>query len=147
MTPPRLDQVNIVVPDVEVCRAFYTRLGIDFGDASDPVWAAHHVSAQHDDHTPLDVDLDSTTFAKKWNEGWPGGPGVVLGFKVDSRDAVDDLVAAMAADGATVQQPPWDAFWGARYAVVTDPDGNAVGIMSPRDDAFRAPPPDPDGFR
>ena len=72
---------------------------------------------------------------------------MVIGFKVETRQAVDDLVAAMAADGATVQQPPWDAFWGARYAVVTDPDGNAVGIMSPRDDAFRAPPPDPDGFR
>jgi predicted enzyme related to lactoylglutathione lyase len=27
--------------------------------------------------------------------------------------------------------PPWDAFWGSRYAIVADPDGNHVGIMSP----------------
>jgi uncharacterized glyoxalase superfamily protein PhnB len=26
---------------------------------------------------------------------------------------------------------PFDAFWGARYAVVLDPDGNRVGISSP----------------
>jgi catechol 2,3-dioxygenase-like lactoylglutathione lyase family enzyme len=142
VTPPRLDQVNLVVPDVEACRAFYTRLGIDFGDTRDPVWAAHHVSAVPDDRTPLDVDLDSTTFAKKWNEGWPGGAGMVLGFKVDTRDAVDDLVAALEADGAVVQQRPWDAFWGARYAVVSDPAGNAVGIMSPVDPVRRSEAPD-----
>jgi uncharacterized glyoxalase superfamily protein PhnB len=38
-----------------------------------------------------------------------------------------------------VQQPPYDAFWGARYAVVSDPDGNAVGIMSPIDPDRRSP--------
>jgi uncharacterized glyoxalase superfamily protein PhnB len=68
---------------------------------------------------------------------------VVVGFRVDTRQAVDELVAALATDGATVQQRPWDAFWGARYAIVTDPDGNAVGIMSPIDDTMLGAPPDP----
>jgi len=35
--------------------------------------------------------------------------------------------------GFRAQQAPYDAFWGARYAVVEDPDGNAVGLMSPSD--------------
>jgi uncharacterized glyoxalase superfamily protein PhnB len=26
-----------------------------------------------------------------------------------------------------------DTFWGARYAVIEDPDGNHVGLMSPID--------------
>ena len=52
-------------------------------------------------------------------------------------------MAALAAEGVAVQQEPYDAFWGARYAVVSDPDGNAVGIMSPVDDAFRSEPPSP----
>jgi catechol 2,3-dioxygenase-like lactoylglutathione lyase family enzyme len=141
--PPRLDQVNLVVPDVGACRAFYTRLGLDFGDEQDPVWANHHISAGHDDRTPLDVDLDSTTFATQWNEGWPGGAGVVLGFRVDTREAVDDVVATLEGSGAAVQQRPYDAFWGARYAVVSDPAGNAVGIMSPVDPERRGEPPDP----
>jgi catechol 2,3-dioxygenase-like lactoylglutathione lyase family enzyme len=141
MAPPQLDQVNIVVSDVPASRAFYSRLGLDFGDNNDPVWSAHHVSTEHDDHTPLDVDLDSTTFVHKWNEGWRGGPGTVLGFKVETRQAVDQLVEALAVDGAAVQQRPYDAFWGARYAIVSDPDGNAVGIMSPVDPSRRSEPP------
>jgi catechol 2,3-dioxygenase-like lactoylglutathione lyase family enzyme len=139
----RLDQVNLVVHDVPASRAFYARLGLHFGDVADPVWDAHHVSARHDDTTPLDVDLDSESFASKWNSGWSGGSGAVLGFKVESRDEVDTLVASLASEGVTVQQAPYDAFWGARYAVVSDPDGNGVGIMSPIDPARRSEAPSP----
>lgn len=35
-----------------------------------------------------------------------------------------------------------DAFWGARFAVVADPDGNEVGLMSPIDEERRRWPPD-----
>jgi catechol 2,3-dioxygenase-like lactoylglutathione lyase family enzyme len=144
VAPIRLDQVNLVVRDVEASRAFYARLGLDFGDERDPVWAAHHVSALAGENAPpVDVDLDSETFATKWDEGWPGGAGIVLGFKVDTREEVDELVAALAAAGATVQQHPYDAFWGARYAVVSDPDGNGVGIMSPIDPGQRHEAPSP----
>jgi len=139
----RLDQVNLVVHDVEASRAFYSRLGLDFGDVPDPTWDAHHVSARHGDTTPLDVDLDSVSFASKWNGGWPGGSGAVLGFKVGTRDEVDILVAGLAAEGVPVQQEPYDAFWGARYAVVSDPDGNGVGIMSPVDPGQRHEAPSP----
>ncbi len=143
MAAIRLDQVNLVVHDVEASRAFYSRLGLDFGDVPDPVWDAHHVSARHDDTTPLDVDLDSESFATKWNQGWSGGSGAILGFKVETRDEVDGLVASLAAEGVPVQQEPYDAFWGARYAVVSDPDGNGVGIMSPIDPAHRHEAPSP----
>ena len=143
MPRSRLDQINLVVGDVAASRAFYGRLGLDFGDAHDPVWSDHHVSAHHTDEAAIDVDLDSVSFVDKWNHGWPGGTGAVLGFKVESRQAVDDLVGALAAEGVTVQQEPYDAFWGARYAVVSDPDGNGVGIMSPVDDAHRSEPPAP----
>jgi catechol 2,3-dioxygenase-like lactoylglutathione lyase family enzyme len=143
MSPIRLDQLNLVCADVEASRAFYARLGWDFSaNNTDPEWAGRHISVPHGDSLPLDVDLDSTSFAAQWDTGWPGGPGVVLGFKVDSRQEVDDLVATLAAEGVTVQQEPWDAFWGARYAVVSDPDGLAVGIMSPVDPERRTPPPE-----
>ena len=56
-------------------------------------------------------------------------------------DAVGD--DHMVAGGYGTQQPPYDANWGARYAVVADPDGNGVGIMSPLDPDKRLPWPDP----
>lgn len=143
MAPIRLDQVNLITRDVEASRAFYSRLGLDFGDEPDPVWANHHVGALHGEHSPIDVDLDSLSFVQKWDAGWPGGTGVVIGFKVDSRQEVDELVAALVSQGVSVQQAPFDAFWGARYAVVSDPDGNGVGIMSPIDPAMRSEPPSP----
>jgi catechol 2,3-dioxygenase-like lactoylglutathione lyase family enzyme len=137
------DSINLVVGDMSASRAFYAKLGLDFGNAHDPVWDNHHVTSRQGggDAPTADFDLDSASFANQWNAGWRGGPGVVLGFKVDTRQDVDDLVASL---GAPVQQPPYDAFWGARYAVVSDPDGNAVGIMSPPDDAHRSAPPDPE---
>jgi catechol 2,3-dioxygenase-like lactoylglutathione lyase family enzyme len=144
-TPIRFDSINLVVTDMAASRAFYSRLGLEFANSHEPVWDLHHVTAVNPggEDASLGIDLDSASFASEWNNGWPGGPGVVLGFHVPTRQAVDDLVAELAAAGAAVQQAPWDAFWGARYAVVSDPDGQAVGIMSPVDDALRsdhAPP-------
>jgi catechol 2,3-dioxygenase-like lactoylglutathione lyase family enzyme len=145
MASIRLDQLNLVVPDVPATRTFYGALGLEFGDGGEPeTWGRHHVSAPHTDAVPLDIDLDSTAFATKWNEGWPGGAGVVLGFKVESREAVDRVVVELVEAGGTVQQGAYDAFWGARYAVVSDPNGIALGIMSDVDPQRRTPPPDPD---
>jgi catechol 2,3-dioxygenase-like lactoylglutathione lyase family enzyme len=143
VAPIRLDQVNLVVSDVPSSRAFYARLGLDFGDEADPVWDTHHVSARQGDTTPLDLDLDSVAFAAKWNRGGSGRGGAILGFKVDTRAEVDALVSSLAAEGVPVQQEPYDAFWGARYAVVSDPDGNGVGIMSPVDPGRRHEAPSP----
>lgn len=91
----------------------------------------------------LDFDLDSPAFARVWNEGASGRPGVVLGFQVASRAEVDRLHRELTAAGYRSQQAPHDAFWGARYAVIVDPDGNPVGLMSASDPDRAAPPPSP----
>lgn len=69
---------------------------------------------------------------------------MVIGFKLESRAAVDEMFARLTAAGHGVRQEPWDTFWGARYAVVEDPDGNAVGLMSPIDPDRRSESPDPE---
>ena len=71
------------------------------------------------------------------------GRRVVIGFKLPSSEAVDALYADLTGAGYRGQQAPCDAFWGPRYAVVEDPDGNPVGLMGPRTTANRrdiAPP-------
>lgn len=144
-TRPTLNQINIVSSNLDASIAFYRRLGVDFPE--ERVWrtatGAHHASAVD---AGSDMDLDSAAFSQIWNRGWAGRQDlagrVVVGFSVATREDVDRLYGEMTAAGYRGLQPPWDAFWGARYAVVEDPDGLAVGLMSPITDAHRAPPPE-----
>ena len=93
----------------------------------------------------MTLDIDSQAFAQVWDQGWPAErTGAVISFGVRDRDTVDRTYADLTGAGYIGQQPPFDAFWGARYAVVEDPDGNAVGLMSPIDPARRTPQ-DPPG--
>ena len=48
-----------------------------------------------------------------------------------ARNEVDDCYAELIAAGHDGHLEPWDAFWGQRYAVVHDPDGNAVDLFAP----------------
>ena len=90
------------------------------------------------------LELDAAGSARLWHAGWradPAGVKVVLGFMLPGRQAVDDRYAELTSAGYRGRQPPFDAFWGARYAIVADPDGNDVGLMSPAQDSRRTWPP------
>ena len=138
---PILDQVNIVVSDMEASAAFYERLGVRLA-TSPPEWAPHHRNSTK--VGGADVDLDSSAFAAVWDTGWPAGrTGVVLEFRMPSREAVDRVYADLVDAGYASQQEPYDAFFGARFAVVEDPDGNPVGLMSVVDPAYRGDTPPP----
>ena len=137
---PVFTQVNLVVRDMEAAVAFYRRLGLTIPE-TEPAWSRHHRTTVMPGG--IDLDLDSVEFARTWNRGWEGGTGGgtgVLGFHVASRDAVDRLYAELTGAGYAGQQPPDDAFWGARFAVVSDPDGHAVALISPVDPDRRSPP-------
>ncbi len=63
-------------------------------------------------------------------DGPTGGHRVALAFAAPSPDAVDAAYAEIVAAGFTGHVAPWDAFWGQRYAVVHDPDGNALELFA-----------------
>ena len=137
---PVFNQFNLVVRDMEATVAFYRQLGLTIPE-TDPAWSQHHRTAAMPGG--IDLDFDSVEFARTWNRGWDAaaGPGTgVLGFHVAARDEVDRRYAALTGAGYAGQQPPYDAFWGARFAVVADPDGHAVALISPVDPGRRAPP-------
>jgi catechol 2,3-dioxygenase-like lactoylglutathione lyase family enzyme len=148
MGKPILDQVNLVCGDFDASLAFYRRLGVEMPDAG--VWrtstGGHHANAaeQPADHA-LHFDLDSAAFAQNWNTGWKGRTDlrgrVVIGFRVPARADVDDVFRDMTGAGYRGLQEPHDAFWGARYAIIEDPDGIAVGLMSPMSADKKSPPP------
>ena len=145
---PKLDQLNLVCADLEASMAFYRRLGVEILETR--VWwtpsGAHHASASETENSAIDLDLDSTAFARIWNSGWQARNDlrgkIVVGFKLPARADVDARYTELVGAGYTGLQPPYDAFWGSRYAVVEDPDGIAVGLMSPVSPDLRSAPPE-----
>jgi predicted lactoylglutathione lyase len=139
-TPPALAQLNLAVTDMAAAVAFYRCIGFEIDDTR-PFSIRHNAIRMTNGFL---LELDSMEFARRRNRAWRGQacPGrIVIGFTVSSRKQVDDLYAAIVGAGYPGQQPPHDAFWGARYAVVEDPEGNHVGIMSPIERAMRSAPP------
>jgi len=142
----QLNQLDLVVRDMDATVAFYRALGLDIPDGA--IWrtktGAHHVDLTMSGGFVL--HFDSAALAHVYNRGWrePSGAGsrTVVTFKVVERDEVDRLYAKLTGLGHRGSQPPIDMFWGARYAIVQDPDGNHVGVMSASDPARRTAPPE-----
>jgi len=141
---PVLNQLDVVVRDMDATLACYRRLGLEIPESA--VWrtasGAHHT----DLHLPngFVLHFDSIPLTRSFDRGWtesPHGGGTIIGFSLPSREAIDERYADLIAAGYTGSQPPYDTFWGARYAVIEDPDGNHVGLMSPLDPARRGAPP------
>jgi len=138
-----MDQVNLIVEDMGAALAFYRRLGVTIAEPREWPPNSGALHAEADTAGGARFELDNRAMAEIWHASWREGPAasrVVVGFSLPSREAVDDRYAELTAVGYASRQPPHDAFWGARYAIVQDPDGNDVGLMSPVDPARRFTP-------
>ena len=122
-----LEQVNLVVGDLERSRAFYSHFGWELRAMGDRALRGALPGGTF-------LSLHLPDFAATWNAGYDGrtGGATVLDVGLPDRESVDRLHAELVAAGATSRQEPWDAFWGARYAIVEDPDGYLVGLKSPQ---------------
>ncbi|MCU1344343.1 MAG: glyoxalase [Acidimicrobiia bacterium] len=124
----RLDLVGIVVADMARSLAFYRRLGLDVPADAD---SQPHVEAQLPGG--LRLAWDTVEVIRSFDPHWTpptGGHGLSVAFACDSPAEVDSTYADLLAAGAAGHLEPWDAFWGMRYAVVRDPDGNSVDLFA-----------------
>jgi catechol 2,3-dioxygenase-like lactoylglutathione lyase family enzyme len=134
---PDVHMLNVVVADMAASLEFYHRLGVTVPEGA----SGAHVQLRSP--SGFSLELDTAESARWWHAGWRADPAsvrVVIGFVLADRDAVDERYAELVAAGYGGRQPPFDAFWGARYAIVADPDGNDVGLMSPIDESRRTSP-------
>ena len=138
----KLTTISLIAGDSDASIAFYRLLGVDFEDEGGGGGDIVHMTVRGT--KPADLDVDNGPLAAIYHAGYrASGAHLIIGFSVESRGKVDELYAAVTAAGHPGRQVPYDAFWGSRYAIVADPDGNDVGIMSPRDDTMRSWPPTP----
>ncbi len=121
------DLIGIVVRDMAASLRFYNLLGLDFPPN---VESEQHVEVI----LPSGFRLawDSQEMIKSIFPDWiePVGQRMTLAFKCKSPAEVDTLYDRVVRSGYRGHKAPWDAFWGQRYAVVVDPDGNLVDLFA-----------------
>jgi catechol 2,3-dioxygenase-like lactoylglutathione lyase family enzyme len=134
---PVFGGVHIFFRDLSVTADFYRRLGLELTPL-----VGHFARATLPNGQTF--EFGSAQLSKTYDPGWrePSGASAnALQFRLASREAVDALFAELTGAGYNGHLPPTDAYWGARYTEVDDPNGNIVGLQSPVDPARRGPPP------
>lgn len=121
---PQLDAIGIVSSDLGRTRAFYRLLGIEFAEGDD------HVEAIMPNGLRLMVDTEEVllSFRPEWTRA--SGNQLALAFACGSPAEVDETYALVVEAGFDGEKEPWDAFWGHRYAQLSDPDGVPVDLFA-----------------
>ncbi|MGH8875257.1 MAG: VOC family protein [Acidimicrobiia bacterium] len=125
----RLDLVGLVVSDMAASLAFYRRLGLE-------------IPAEADGEGHVEVTLagglrlawDTIEVMHSFDPSWEppsGGHRIGLAFLCEGPGGVEATYRELVAAGYRGHLEPWDAFWGQRYAVVEDPDGNHIDLFAP----------------
>ncbi|MFF4591266.1 VOC family protein [Streptomyces sp. NPDC001388] len=125
----RFDAIGLVVSDMAASVAFYRRLGFAFPDGAE---REPHCEAELPGGLRLLLDTEETV--RSFHPGWrpPSGSGrASLALRCDAPADVDAVFEELVGAGHHGELKPWDAFWGQRYAVVHDPDGNGVDLFAP----------------
>lgn len=125
----RFAVVGLIVSDMPASLAFYRRLGLGIPPEAD---AEPHVAVELPGGLQLTLDTEATI--RSFDDAWTPperGTRMGLAFACDSPADVDKAYAELTEAGYEGHLPPWDAFWGQRYASVHDPDGNPVDLFAP----------------
>ena len=123
----QVDLAGMVVRDMAAALKFYRLLGLDIPSG-----------AEKEDHveyvTPggFRIAWGALAMIKGIYPDWvePVGQRIGLAFKCANATEVDSLYDSLMKNGYHGHKAPWDAFWGQRYTVVIDPDGNHVDLFA-----------------
>ena len=124
---PRLDLVGIVVRDMRASLGFYRQLGLDIPEGAEDVLHAEATTP-----SGMRVAWDTVELMQEVDPAWTepsDGHCMSLAFLCSSPEEVDATCDELAALGHGHKEP-WDAFWGQRYAIVKDPDGNHIDLFA-----------------
>ena len=124
----RFTGLYLFVRDLTKSLDFYQRLGFETESVSDTF-------ARIEMANGMTVEMGTDELTHSYDPEWthPPGPGTAtIQFQLESRAAVDSLFTSLVEAGYHGHLAPCDAPWRARFAIIEDPDGNPVGLHSPR---------------
>jgi catechol 2,3-dioxygenase-like lactoylglutathione lyase family enzyme len=121
----KLDLISIVTQDMKKSLAFYRHI--------------FKVPENLDEEGHVEITLenglrfawDSVQVMQSFEPHYSFAPKQVGAFLCDSPAKVDEQFRHLISNGGKSVKEPWDAFWGQRYALVADPDGNILDLFAP----------------
>ncbi|HEV3311650.1 MAG TPA: VOC family protein [Chloroflexota bacterium] len=121
-----LDMVGIAVKDMAESLRFYRTLGLDIPEA--PAGEDHVETTSGGMRIAWDTVELLKGLLGEWDE--PKGNRMEIAFKCEDASGVDAVFARVTSAGFKGFREPWDAFWGQRYGILEDPDGNHVSLFA-----------------
>ena len=125
---PKFIGLYLFVADIGATATFYSALDLQIEHVSDMFGRA-----TWGDDVMLEFGTERLTSSYDPNFKEPGSSSKsTINFELVSASAVDAKFKQLTALGYAGHLPPIDAPWQARFAIIEDPDGNFVGLHSPR---------------
>lgn len=125
---PTMNAIGIVSKDMKRSLEFYRVLGV--GVPVEIPEGEDHVEAQLGNGVKLMWDTVELVQSFSPDFKHPGGSCIGLAFQCESPSEVDAVYQRLVDAGFESEKEPWDAFWGMRYAIVKDPDGNSTSLYA-----------------
>ncbi len=125
--PLQLDLIGLIVKDMKASLDFYRALGLPIAEGAEK---EGHVECKVGG---LRVAWDTVEVIQSFDSWTPpsGGHSIGLAFLCATAAEVDETYQRLTKLGYQSHKAPWDAFWGQRYAVILDPDGNHIDLFAP----------------
>lgn len=123
----KIDAVGVSSKDMKKTVEFYKLLGFEFPDFKA---SEDHVEAKNKTgEIRLMIDSEKMATEVHGEKPRPGNLSV-FAIKYDSPSEVNEVCDKLDKGGFKIEKQPWDAFWGQRYAVVSDPDGFKIDLFA-----------------
>lgn len=127
--------LGILVTDMAAALRFYRLLGLEIPEEADEQPHVEYIAPGG-----FRIAWDDLAMVRQFDPDAepPSGSSMNLAFLCESPESVDTLYESVTGAGYASHKAPWDAFWGQRYAIVIDPDGNHVDLFAPLPDSSAA---------
>jgi len=122
------DMIGIVVADMADALQFYRLLDLEIPEGVETEPYVEVITSNG-----YRISWNSLDMVKGMDPDYvpPVGYRMELAFKCGNPAEVDAKFNTLTAAGYHGHREPWNAFWGQRYAIVDDPDGNHVSLFAP----------------
>ncbi len=121
----KLDMIGIAAKDMARSLEFYRKLGWEIPTGLE---AEAHVEIVLENG--LRFAWDTFELMVSLEPDFKISAHSIGAFLCSSPSEVDSKYAELLEAGVEGHRPPWDAFWGQRYAIIKDPDGNTVDLFA-----------------